>query len=83
MKKIQLTYFKIVDFLNNKYVTRSTGRHTLPRGVYEIIDINFTLTSLLPKEIKRIITNDDVRLKPNLPTDKTIRFTKKSFFIQY
>ena len=80
LKKIQLTYFKIVDFLNNKNVTGLTGRHTLPRGVYEIIDFNFTLTSLLPKEIKVIITIDDVRLKSNLPTDKSIRFTKKCFY---
>ena len=48
--------------------------------MYEIIDFNFMLKSLLPKEVKVNITIDDVRLKLNLTTNKTIRFTKKSFF---
>ena len=38
------------------------------------------LKSLLPKEAKLNITIDDVRLKSNLTTDKTFRFSKKSFF---
>ena len=38
------------------------------------------LKSLLPKVVKVNITFDDVRLKSNLSTNKTIRFTKKSFF---
>ena len=38
------------------------------------------LKSLLPKEAKVIITIDDVRLKSNLTRDKTIWFSKKSFF---
>ena len=36
--------------------------------------------SLLPKEVEVNITIDDVRLKSNLSSNKTIRFTKKSFF---
>ena len=39
------------------------------------------LKSLLPKEVKVKITIDDVRLKSNLTTNKTIRFTKKSFLL--
>ena len=50
--------------------------------MYEIIDFNFMLKSLLPKEVKVNITIDDIRLKSNLTTNKTIKFTKKSFFIQ-
>ena len=40
------------------------------------------LKSLIPKEVKVTITSD-IRLKSNLTTSKTIRFTKKPFFIQY
>ena len=36
--------------------------------------------SLLPKEVKVKITIDDIRLKSNLTTNKTIRFTEKFFF---
>ena len=38
------------------------------------------LKSLLPKGVKANITIDNIRLKSNLTTDKTIMFTKKSFF---
>ena len=38
------------------------------------------LKNLLPNEVKVNITIDDVRLRSNLTTNKTIKFTKKSFF---
>ena len=38
------------------------------------------LKSLLPDEVKVNITIDDIRIKSNLTTAKTIRLTKKSFF---
>ena len=38
------------------------------------------LRSLLPKDVKANIANDDSRLKSNLATNKTIGFTKNSFF---
>ena len=40
----------------------------------------FWLKSLLTNEVKVSFTIDDVRLNSNLTTNKTIRFTKKSFF---
>ena len=36
--------------------------------------------SLLPDDVKVDNTNDDIRLKTNLTTNETFRFTKKSFF---
>ena len=38
------------------------------------------LNSLLPDDVKVHVTIDDIRLRSNLPTNKTIRFTKKPFF---
>ena len=38
------------------------------------------LKSLLPIEVKLYITIDDIRQGPNLTTNKTKSFTKKSFF---
>ena len=81
--RLQISCDEIVDILSISYVAGSTKGYTLPPGVYEFIDINFMLKSLLPKEIKANITFDDVRLKSNLTTNKTKKFTKKSFFIQY
>ena len=81
--RLQLTYDKIIDILDVKYIAGLTKGYTLPPGIYEVTDINTTLKSLLPKEVKVNITIDDVRIKSNLTnltTNKTIRFTKKSFF---
>ena len=78
--RLQLTYDEAVDFSDYKYIPASTKGYTLVPGVYEVTDINFMLKSLLPKEVQVNITIDDVRLKSNLSTNKTIRFTKKSFF---
>ena len=38
------------------------------------------LKSLLPKEVKVNITVDNIRLKSSLNNNKTLRFTKISFF---
>ena len=38
------------------------------------------LKPLLPTDVKVKITIHDFRLKSNLTTNKTVRFTKKSFF---
>ena len=38
------------------------------------------LKSLLPNDVKINITIDDIRLKSNLTTNETFRFTEKSFF---
>ena len=76
----QLFRNEIVDILDFKFILTSTKRCTLVPCVYNFTDNNFMLKSLLPKEAKVNITVDDVRLKSNLSTKKTIRFTKKSFF---
>ena len=38
------------------------------------------LKSILADEVKVNITIDDVRLRPNVTTNKTIRVTKTSFY---
>ena len=78
---MELTYVEIVNILDVKYIAGSTTGYTLPPGIYEITGINMMLKSLLPNEVKVNITIDDFRLKSNLTTNKTIRFTKKFFFL--
>ena len=78
--RLQITYNEMIDILDVKYVAGSTKGYTLPPSVNQIIDINLLLNSSLPKEVKVNITNDGVRLKSNLNVNRTIRFTKKSFF---
>ena len=38
------------------------------------------LKPILPDDVEVNITNDDIRLKSKLTTNKTIRFTKRSYF---
>ena len=78
--RLQLIYDELVDVLDIKYVAGSTKGYILPPGVYELVDINFMLKSLLPKEIKVNMTIDDVRLKSNLTTNRTMKFTERCFF---
>ena len=47
--RFQLTYDEIKDILDQKYIVGSKKTCTLPPGIYEIIDINFMLKSLLPE----------------------------------
>ena len=72
--RFQLTYDEIIDILDLKNIPTTTLGYTLPPGIYETIDISFMLKSLLPKEVTLIITVDDVRLRSNLTTNKTIKF---------
>ena len=78
--RYQITYDDFINILDLKIFNGSTKKYTLVPSVYEVIDNNFMLESLLSKEVKVNVTIDDVRLKPNLATNKTIRFSKKSFF---
>ena len=47
--RFQLTYDEIIDILGLKYIPTTTIGYALPPGMYEIVDINFMLKSLLPK----------------------------------
>ena len=75
-----LTYNEIVDILDIKYIPTSTKGYTLPCGIYEIRDINFMIQSLLPNDVEVKISIDGVRFRSNLTTNRTIKFTKRSFF---
>ena len=78
--RTELAYSKIEKILDIKYIATSVTAYTLPPGIYEITDINSMLKSLLPDDVKVNITIDDIRLRAKLTTNRTIRFTRKSFF---
>ena len=80
VNRMQLTYDEIVDILDEKNIAASTKAYTLPPGIDEVTDIIVLLNSSLPDDIKVNITIDDITLRSNLTTNKTIRFSKKSFF---
>ena len=80
---MESTYDETVDILDVKYIVGSTIGYTLPMSIFETRDIDSMIKCLLPNKVNAKITFDDSRLKSNLTTNKTIRFTKRSFFVQY
>ena len=78
--RLQLPYDEILHILDLKNIpTKRTG-YSLNPGIYEVVDLNNSLKYILPDNVKVNITIDDVRLKSNLKTNQTLKFTKKSFF---
>ena len=66
VNRMQLTYEEIIDILDRKYNPTKRTRYTLPRGKYEVTDIDLMLKSVLPNDVKTSITIDEIRLKSNL-----------------
>ena len=76
---MELTYSEIENILDMKHIDASATGYTVPPGVYKVNTIHSRLKSLLHDEVKVNITTEDFRLRSNLTTNKTIRFTKKSY----
>ena len=75
----QLSYDEITDTIDkNNIVAMATGYTLLP-GLFESSDFSLVLKSLLPDEVKVNFIIDDNRLRSNLTTDETIKFTKNFF----
>ena len=81
--RMQLTYDEIIDILGLKYIHTKTTGFSLKPSIYEVIDLHNTLKYILPDNVKRSVTIDDIRLKSNLKINQTSIFTEMSFFIQF
>ena len=80
MYRLDLTFDEIMDVLDIKYTSETSIGCNLPPGIYEIIEIKLMVKFLLSDNVNVDIIIDDIRLKSNLTTFKTIRITKTSFF---
>ena len=78
--RMELTYHAVADILDTQYIDAETAGCTLPAGIYESNVIKLMLKSLLPVHKKVNFTFDDIRLRSNLTTNETKKFTTKSFF---
>ena len=78
--RMEIIFDEILDILGVKYSAGSANGYTLSSGVYEISDINLVSKSLLPNKARVNNSIDDIRLRSNLTTNKTLNFTKKYFF---
>ena len=77
--RIELRYSETTDILDTKHTPAKTMGYAI-KGIYEISDRSMMLKSLLPNEVKMNITVDDIRLRSNLTTNKTVQFTEQFFF---
>ena len=64
--RFELLHDEIIHKLDLKYTLEKRIGYSIPPGMHEIIDINFILKNLLPKQVKVHITINDVRLKSDL-----------------
>ena len=78
--RLHITYDEFIDILDVKYLAGSTKEYTLAPGIYELFDFNMMVKPLPPKVVKVNISIGDIRVKSNLTTNKTTKFTKKSSF---
>ena len=72
-----------MGILNLKHITLSTASYTLPNGFYEIRDIDIKFHFLLPLDVEVKISKDDIRLRSNLSTNRTIKSLKCLSSTQY
>ena len=59
--RMQLTYDETIDILDLKFISTKRLGFGLDPGIYEVIDLNNTLKSILPDAVKVSITIDDNR----------------------
>ena len=77
---MQLAYDEIIDIVDLKNIpTKKTG-YSLNPGIFRVVDLNNTLTCILPDKVKASSTIDDVSLKSKLKNTQTLIFTKMSFY---
>ena len=78
--RFKLTYDEIMDILDLKYIpTKRTG-YSIEPNIYNVIDLNNTLKTILPDNVKINTTIDERKYKTDLKINQTLIFTNKSFF---
>ena len=77
---MELTYDEKVDILNVSFIAGSANGYTLTLGIYQVSDINLMIKFSLLDEVKVRTKTDDIGLRTDLTTNKTVRFTQKFFF---
>ena len=78
--RFRLTYDEIIDILDLKYIPTKRMGYSIEPNIYNVVDLNKTLTNILPDNVKIGITIDERKYKTDLKINQTLIFTNKSFF---
>ena len=78
--RFRLTYDEIMDILDLKYISTKRIGYSIEPNIYNVVDLNKTLKSILPNNVKIDITIDERKYKTDLKINQTLIFTNKSFF---
>ena len=54
--RMQLTYDEIIDIVDLKYISTKRTGYSLKPGIYEVVDLNNTVKSFLPDNVKVTVT---------------------------
>ena len=78
--RFRLTYDEIIDILDLKNVPTKRIGYSIQPNIYNVMDLNKTLKSILPNNVKIDITIDERKYKTDLKISQMLIFTNKSFF---
>ena len=78
--RMQLTYDEIIDILDLKYIPTKRIGYSIEPNIYNVVDLNKVLISILPNNVKMDISIDERKYKTDLKINQTLIFTNKSFF---
>ena len=81
--RMELTYDEILGIPDRKEFAGSTFGYTYHQDIIKVVKFTLLFKSSLPDEVKVNVTIADIRQRSNLTTEKTKKFPKNHFSIQY
>ena len=78
--RVQLTYDEIINILDLKYIPTKRMGYSIEPNIYNVVDINKTLKTILPNNVKINVSTDERKYKTDLKINQTLIFTNKCFF---
>ena len=78
--RMRLSYDKIMDILDLKYIPTERTGYSIEPNIYNVVDLNKTLKNILPNYVKIDINIDERKYKTDLEINQTLIFTNKSCF---
>ena len=77
---MQLTYNEVIDILDLKYIPTKKIGYSIEPNIYNVVDLNKVLKSILPNNVKMDNSVDEKKYKTDLKINQTLIFTNQSFF---
>ena len=64
--RMQLTYDEIINILDFKYIPTKRIGYSIKPNIYNVVDLNDNLKTILPENVKISVTIEEKKYKSNL-----------------